>query len=420
MTGRVRRWSLVARLGDLTPQLRLLVLGQLAFNLGFFLVLPFLAVHLADDLALTGGAVGLVLGLRTFSQQGLFLVGGALADRFGTKPVVMVGFAVRIVGLVLLATAQGLPLLVAGTVATGFAAALFSPAVEAQLAREAAGLEERGGMARSEVFALFAVGGEIGAVVGPVLGGLLLQVGFAATALAAAGVFVVVALAFLRWLPSTPAAHAGESVFAGWREVLSDRAFLGLALAHSTWLVSYNQLYLALPVELERATGGASALGWLFALAAVLVVVLQLPLAGVVRSRLSALPVGFGLLALAFAVVAVAVAVGVPAGPGPAALVPAVAFVVLLTLGQMIVVPLVQAAVGRLAGDRHLGARFGVLSSAGGVAVLLVSPVLGALQDGSRTSGAAAALPWAVAAALPAASALLLVVLVRRVPALAA
>jgi hypothetical protein len=29
--------------------------------------------------------VGFVLGLRTFSQQGLFVVGGALDDRYGVR-----------------------------------------------------------------------------------------------------------------------------------------------------------------------------------------------------------------------------------------------------------------------------------------------------------------------------------------------
>ncbi len=414
-----RRWSLLRRLGELPPVARLLVLGELAFNLGFFLVLPFLAVHLAEDLALAGGVIGLVLGLRTFSQQGLFFLGGALADRFGTKPVVVTGFVIRILGFVLLALAEELPLLLVGTVATGFAAALFSPAVEAELARRAGELEERGGMSRSEVFALFAVCGEIGAVAGPVLGGLLLAVDFTITALVAAGVFVVVLLAFLRSMPPSPAAHAGEPMLAGWRQVLSDRAFLAFTLAYSTWLLSYNQLYLALPVELERATGDARAVGWLFALAAGMVVLLQLPLAGFVRARIGAaraLPLGFGLLAASFAVVAVAAVV--PPWPGTAALVPATGFVVLLTLGQMTVVPVAQDAVGRFAGEQRLGAYFGVLSSAGGCAVLLGSSGLGLLYDGARVTGPAAALPWAVTAALPAVSALLLIRLVRRVPAL--
>ena len=133
LRGLVRRWSIVSRLGELPGPMRLIVLGQLAFNTGFYLVLPFFAVHLSRDLGLSGAAIGLLLGLRTFSQQGLFAVGGALADRYGTKQVAVTGFVMRIAGFVVLAFADGLPLLVLGTVAVGFAAALFSPAVESEL-----------------------------------------------------------------------------------------------------------------------------------------------------------------------------------------------------------------------------------------------------------------------------------------------
>lgn len=409
MSDLLRRWSILGRLGELPRPMRLIVLGQLAFNTGFYLVLPFFALHLTRDLGLGGALVGLLLGLRTFSQQGLFFLGGALADRFGTRPVALTGFVVRIVGLLLLAGADGPVLLVAGTVATGFAAALFSPAVEAELARRAGALERTDGPTRSEAFAMFGVAGEVGVVVGPVLGSLLLTVDFAVTALAAAGVFVVVLVAFARGMPREPAAHAGEPVLAGWGEVLRNPAFLAFAAAYSSWLLSYNQLYLALPVELARV-GSAGLLGALFVLSAVIVVVGQVPLAEVVRRRLGtrALPVGFAVLALSFLATAALVGLG---APGP---VPAVVFVVTLTLGQMTVVPIAQDAVGRLAGERRLGAHFGVLASAGGLAVLGGSALLGALLD----AGGPPALPWAVTAALPLTSALVMGVLVRRVPAL--
>ena len=43
----------------------------------------FLALFLRDDMLLSGGLIGLILGLRTFSQQGMFILGGTLADRYG-------------------------------------------------------------------------------------------------------------------------------------------------------------------------------------------------------------------------------------------------------------------------------------------------------------------------------------------------
>ena len=59
--------------------------SQFVFNIGFYAVVPFLALFLRDDMLLSGGLIGLILGLRTFSQQGMFIIGGTLADRYGAR-----------------------------------------------------------------------------------------------------------------------------------------------------------------------------------------------------------------------------------------------------------------------------------------------------------------------------------------------
>jgi hypothetical protein len=61
-----------------SPLIGTLLATQLVFNIGFSAVLPFLAVHLHDDLALSGTAIAVTVGVRTFSQQGLFVVGGGI------------------------------------------------------------------------------------------------------------------------------------------------------------------------------------------------------------------------------------------------------------------------------------------------------------------------------------------------------
>ncbi|WP_082126541.1 MDR family MFS transporter [Allosalinactinospora lopnorensis] len=413
----LRRWSLLTRFAGLTGVAQLLLLTQLAFNLGFYLVVPFLAVHLAEDLAMAGWAIGVVLGVRTFSQQGLFVVGGALADRFGTRPVVLTGCAVRVAGFVVLAFAPSFPVVLLGAVLTGFAGALFSPAVEAALAGEGAELERRGAMTRAEVFGLFAICGEAGAVTGPLLGAALLTVDFSLTCMVAAAVFVVILFGHYRLLPAALGRGPGEAVLSGWAEVLRNRVFLVFAFGYSAYLVSYNQLYLALPVELERATGGQWALGWMFALASILIVAGQLPLAAWARTRLGAaraLPLGFGLLATAFTVVSASAPAEPP--PGLFALAPAIALVTFLTFGQMLAVPVAQDLVPRLAGEQRLGSHFGFLSSMGGLAVLAGSTGVGALLDRASTPGPDAALPWMVMAVLPAMGGIVLWVIARRHP----
>ncbi|MET9141392.1 MFS transporter [Streptomyces parvulus] len=388
----------------LSPLLRLLVLTQLAFNIGFFAVLPFLAEHLGTAVGMAGWLVGFVLGLRTFSQQGLFVVGGALADRYGIRPVVLTGCVLRIAGFVWLGFAARTWAVIGAVLLIGFAAALFSPAVESEVARQAVVWEAAGGGDRTRVLALFTVAGQAGAFVGPLLGALLLAVDFRTACLAGAAVFVLVLAGHARLLPQHLPGRERVRFGGGARLLLRNRRFLALCCAYGAYLLAYNQLYLALPAEVERAAGSQAPLAWLFALSSLLVVGAQLPVTRWAGRRLAprrSMVAGLGLIAAGFA----AVALARPAGwTGAGGLVPAAGFVVLLTLGQMLVAPVARAWVPDLAEDGRLGLYTGALSSVSGLIVLAGSSATGLLLD----SGLPAAVPWLVLAAVPLAAAGLL------------
>jgi predicted MFS family arabinose efflux permease len=85
------------------PAPGLLLASQLIFNIGFYAVVPFLALVMTQDFGMSATAVGVVLGARVFSQQGLFLVGGMITDRFGPRRAMLVGCLVRISGYLTLA-----------------------------------------------------------------------------------------------------------------------------------------------------------------------------------------------------------------------------------------------------------------------------------------------------------------------------
>ncbi|MPY50511.1 MDR family MFS transporter [Streptomyces acidicola] len=455
----------------LSPLLRLLILTQLAFNIGFFAVLPFLAEHLGTAIGLAGWMVGLVLGLRTFSQQGLFVVGGALADRYGVRPVVLAGCVLRIAGFVWLGYAAQTWAVIGAVLLIGFAAALFSPAVESEVARQAVLWEHSGGGSRTNVLALFTVAGQAGAFVGPLLGAALLAVDFRAVCLAGAGVFVLVLAGHFRLLPQhipgrvrvrarallmdlrggrsgvrcvrsacgveghvaeppvparraawgSPRSSEAESggVRAGRRDAAEihqkrpggglrslsrNGRFLALCCAYGAYLLAYNQLYLILPDEVERTSGSQAPLAWLFALSSLLVVTTQLPVTRWAAHRLDlrrSMGAGLLLIAAGFGVVAAAR----PAGwTGTVGLLPAAGFVVLLTLGQMLVAPAARAWVPDLAEEGRLGLYTGAMSSVSGLIVLVGSSATGSLLDTELPP----AVPWLVLAAIPVVSVALL------------
>nr|WP_241755351.1 MFS transporter [Actinomadura sp. RB99] len=150
--------------------------------------MPYPADHLSSDLGLAARLVGLTLGVRNLSQQGMFLVCGSLADRLGYKPMILTGLALRTVGFTLLGVADVLPVLVPASALTGLAGAFFNPAARAYLAQEA-------GERKVEACAAFNVFYQLGIMVGPLIGLLLGGIAFQLTCLVAAGLFAMLILA---------------------------------------------------------------------------------------------------------------------------------------------------------------------------------------------------------------------------------
>lgn len=395
--------SLVWRL---PAPLRLLLLTQFAFNVGFFLVVPFLAEHLGHTLQLAGWIVGAVLGLRTFSQQGMFVVGGALADRFGVRRTIVIGCLIRIAGFVALGTMTSLAGIVLGVMLIGFAAALFSPATEGAILAWGRDVERSGGPNVREIVAAEAVCSKLGSVVGPILGAVLVAVPFGTTCLIAAGVFVLILMAQVVWLPRGSRIGEPRSVLASFRLVAGNGPFLVFAALNSTYLLSYNQLSLAAPVELERVGAPAGGITWVFVAAAILVVAAQVPVTrlAVRWGRARTLQIGYLCLAAGFAVVALAAPVR--PGSGVWAYLPLACFVVLLHVGGILVLPTARDVVAQLAGGDSLGTYVGFLATAGGLAVLVGSTIAGRLLGSSATAQPQAGVAWWFLAALPLASAL--------------
>lgn len=403
-------------LQGLPAAVKVLLVTQMLFNIGFYLVVPFIAVQMTDSLGAGGALVGLVLGIRTFSQQGLFFLGGGLADRYGIRSVLLTGVAVRIVGFLVASLADSISTMILGVVLIGAAAALFSPAVEAALATEGERLQRAGTITRSRLFALDTAWSRLGALTGPVFGALLIPVGFPAVCLMGAAVFgviFIVHVVVLRGAGLVGDRDVGKQeglvrpMLGAWSRVLRNRAFVGFALAYSTYLLAYNMQYLALPVELRRATGSDELLGWFFAGVGVYVIALQGPVNSYAHRlrTATALITGFGVMSGSFVLVAAFAPVALS---GWVALLPAVLFVLLLHLGMMIAVPVARDVVGRLAGEQDLGSYYGFLNSFGGLAVLVGSLGIGALLDVAEVPQAAATLPWLVMAMLLAVSALAL------------
>ncbi|MFE5934164.1 MDR family MFS transporter [Streptomyces sp. NPDC056470] len=385
---------------------RLLMVNQFTINLGFYMLMPYLAAHLAGPLGLAGWLVGFILGVRNFSQQGMFLVGGTLADRLGYKPMIIAGLVLRTVGFATLGLVDSVPALIAASAATGLAGALFNPATRAYLAADS-------GERRVEAFALFNVFYQAGILLGPLVGMVLTGVDFRITCLVAAGTFAVLSVVQIRALPARRAKETkgqeGQSVLAEWRGILANRPFLLFSVAMIGSYVMSFQVYLALPLEVRRLGGegtfGTAAVAVLFAVSGLSTILLQTKVTAWCKARMEpgrALTWGLLTMGVAFVPLLVASAVPVPGegiGLWLLASVPPTLTALLLAVGTMIAYPFEMDTIVRLSGNRLVATHYGLYNTICGVGITLGNLLTGAALDAAQKAGLSA-LPWLALTAL--------------------
>ncbi|MCZ4066585.1 MFS transporter [Microbacterium sp. H37-C3] len=372
-----------------------LLATQFLFNTGFYAVVPFLALVLTEDFGVAATTVGLILGVRTFAQQGMFLVGGVLADRIGARRVILLGCGVRVAGFTTLAASlllepPQLALFVIGTVLTGLGGALFSPGLNVLLADAEGRRPPAGTGTRASLFAWLSITGELGAVTGPMVGAALLGWGFEAVALCGAAFFVLIGLFLAFSLPAARREHTSKVAAGPTRRwwSLRDRRFVGFSAAHAADLLAYNQLYLALPLQLATTEHPATATAGMFAWVSILTLTLQIPVARW-SARVGApvaLRLGYVLSAAGFAVVAIGAMTPVADAARVTIVVVAASLVV---AGHMTTNPTALSLIPRFADDHPTGSFFGLLATCGGVAVLIGNVIVGVLLAIPGTSAAA-------------------------------
>ncbi|MFI0923852.1 MFS transporter [Streptomyces sp. NPDC021012] len=388
------------------PTVRLLMANQFAINLGFNMLMPYLASHLAGDLGLAAWAVGLVLGLRHFSQQGMYLLGGTIADRVGYKAPILAGCLLRTVGFGMLGWVESLPALILASLATGFASALFNPAGRAYLAAEA-------GERRVDAFAVFNVYYQAGMLLGPVVGLGLLAVDFRLVCAVAAAVFAGLSVLQWRALPARRGPETGTApggVAAQWREVAANRPFVLFAVAMAGSSVLAFQTYMALPLVAAETLGtdGPLVTGGLFVVSSAVAVVGQLRLTAWVKHRWSvrqALVRGLSLIGLAFVPLALFPQGTVAARSGCLGVA-----AVLLATGSAVVYPFEMDMVVAMARGRLVATHYGLYSTVSGLGITGGNFAVGALWDAARHEEF---LVWGMLASLGLASAAAVAALAR-------
>ena len=142
-----------------------------------------------------GAFAGTALAVFAVGNVLMLLVSGRMADSWGRKPTVLLGLVVSAGGTVWVGFTTDVPTFLVATVIAGLGAGLLSPPLQATVA-DVIGSRGRGG----PVLATFQMTADVGAVLGPVVAGLLADGLSYAAAFAVTG--SLCALAAFAWLPA--------------------------------------------------------------------------------------------------------------------------------------------------------------------------------------------------------------------------
>ena len=329
-------------------QFRVLVGAAFIDRVGGTMLFPFFALYVTEKFNVGMTEAGLLLGI--FSLAGLVggMVGGVLADRFGRRGLVIFGLIFSALGSVAMGFVTSLPAFYALAVVVGFLGEIAGPAHGAMVADMLP--EEQ----RSEGYGVLRIVGNLAWIIGPTIGGLLALHSYTLLFITDAITSLITAVIVYRLIPETkpaPAEHAqGESLLqtmVGYREVARDRLYMAFLVTSMLMLVVYQQMYSTLSVYLRDVHGvPARGYGLLMSIDAALVVVAQFPVA----RRVKHYP---PMLMMALGTVFYMVGFAMYGFVSTYALF--IAAILLITVGEMIVMPVGQALAARFAPEAMRG-----------------------------------------------------------------
>ncbi|GHD92183.1 multidrug efflux MFS transporter MdtH [Pseudocitrobacter faecalis] len=250
-----------------------LLVDNMLVVLGFFVVFPLISIRFVDQMGWAALMVGIALGLRQLIQQGLGIFGGAIADRFGAKPMIVTGMLMRAGGFAIMAVAHEPWVLWLSCLLSGLGGTLFDPprsALVVKLVRPAH---------RGRFFSLLMMQDSAGAVIGALMGSWLLQYDFRLVCSAGAVLFILCAIFNACYLPAWKLSTVRTPVREGLAQVLRDKRFVTYVLTLTGYYMLAVQVMLMLPIMVNDIAGSPSAVKWMYAIEAALSLTLLYPIA---------------------------------------------------------------------------------------------------------------------------------------------
>jgi MFS family permease len=317
-------------------------------RIGGTLIFPFFALYVTQKFNVGMTQAGILLGIFSLSGLTGSMVGGALTDKFGRRWMVLFGLVFSALSSLSMGLVNQLSAFYGLAVIVGLLSNIAGPARQAMVADILP--EEK----RAEGFGVLRVAGNLAWSFGPMIGGFLAARSYLLLFVLDAISSLITAAIVYRLVPETKPEVSEETAreslletFVGYRTVLKDYAFLAFLLTSALMTLVYLQMYNTLSVYLRDVHGvPTQGYGFMLSLDAATVVLFQFwvtrrikvfpPMLMMVAGTLFYL-VGFSMYGFVSVYWLFIVAI------------------LLITIGEMIVMPVGQALVARFAPEDKRG-----------------------------------------------------------------
>ena len=316
---------------------KVLTLATFIDMLGSFLLYPFYALYITEHFGVGMIQVGILFSI--FSAGNIFggIIGGALADKYGRRVMVIIGLVTSGIGSISMGLVNNLNFfyLIAGFL--GLVGNFGGPARQAMVA-DLLPHEKQ-----AEGFGILRVAFNLSAVIGPILGGFLATRSFLLLFIADAVSSIITAIIVYITIPETKPQKQGDKpketvlkTILGYKAVLKDGVYILFLLVSAITVLVYMQMNSTLSVFLRDIHGfSAQNFGFLLSMNALMVVLFQFWITRKISKydpmKMMAFGtffymIGFGMYGFVSAVYLFFIAM------------------VIITVGEMIVTPVSQAA----------------------------------------------------------------------------
>src|SRR5687768_10065104 len=331
------------------PRLFWVIVGvRFVDGIGGTLLFPFFALYITQKFNVGMTQAGILLGISSLFGLVGSMFGGALTDKFGRKQLILFGLVFSAISTLGFGLVNDFNILYPLVIVVGVLSSISHPAHEAMIADI---LPES---KRQEGFGILRVVANFSWIIGPTIGGFLASINFFYLFVIDAIISCIVAVMVYRSIPETkPEPHPHEKsesflkTVTGYRFVLRDTAFVSFIIANIIMMIVYSQMYSSLSVYLRDNHGiNPQGYGFLMSTSAITVIFFQFWLTSRIKGLPPFLMMAFGTVFymigfLLFGIVTMFVLFALN--------------IVIITIGEMIIMPTSQALVAGFAPSEMRG-----------------------------------------------------------------